>query len=211
MILSQIATYNQINAWSDIIIPLICAIIGGGLTLLGVVFTIKHENEKARQDYSERIRPFIVTEDPMITNKDIGKLKYVVVKNDDKNDNFPNERTYRLLAVLLSNAGEAVFTVDYIRINGQKYNCYHKVSIVPNETVQLCGQPHSGYYLEEVKNITIGVSDRQSKQYEYPFIFEFGKLEQNQSVTDPEHIVIKYIDCSRNLINEGECKKNGNN
>ena len=35
--------------WSDIIIPLIAALIGGGLTLLGVVLTIKSENKKAKK------------------------------------------------------------------------------------------------------------------------------------------------------------------
>ena len=31
--------------WKDIIIPLISALIGGGLTLVGVIITIRHTNK----------------------------------------------------------------------------------------------------------------------------------------------------------------------
>ena len=46
--------------WSDIIIPLIAALIGGGLTLIGVIWTIKAEKKKDKKAYLERIRPFFV-------------------------------------------------------------------------------------------------------------------------------------------------------
>ena len=49
--------------WTDIIIPIIAALIGGGLTLSGVILTIQAEKKKAKKEYLEKIRPFFVIED----------------------------------------------------------------------------------------------------------------------------------------------------
>ena len=39
------------DVFADIIIPLLAAFIGGGMTLFGVKQTIRHENELRQEDY----------------------------------------------------------------------------------------------------------------------------------------------------------------
>lgn len=60
------------QVWTGIIIPLISAAIGGGITMWGVIHTIKNESRKKKEEDLERIRPFLVLEDVMVTNVDFG-------------------------------------------------------------------------------------------------------------------------------------------
>ena len=65
------ATVSDWDVFKDIIIPLVCALFGGLVTFIGIFITIKHENKKSRQEYVDRIRPFVVIESALTTKADI--------------------------------------------------------------------------------------------------------------------------------------------
>ena len=45
---------------NNIIIPIICALIGGGLTLIGVILTIKHETKIRNENKKLEVKPWLV-------------------------------------------------------------------------------------------------------------------------------------------------------
>ena len=49
------------------------AILGGGITLIGVAWTIKDQNEKRREDAKDMVRPLLVSGD--VTDESIGGIK----------------------------------------------------------------------------------------------------------------------------------------
>ena len=52
------------NYFTEILIPLFCAIIGGCVTLLGVKWTIKYEKVQDRENKKLEIKPIFYRIDP---------------------------------------------------------------------------------------------------------------------------------------------------
>ena len=189
--------------WKDIWIPLVCALFSGLVTFLGIFITIKYERKKSRQEYIEKIRPFIVIDSYLTTNADLKQAIDIVVntkaESEEKNE---GATVYRLDSFLLTNCGEAVFTVDYLKINNSSYECIYKTSIKPNDNAQIWLKPIPVFQTDiGVKNIRIGVSDRQSNQYEYELLFEITEKKNQDSLSHlcKESIIIKSVNCSKNL------------
>ena len=44
----------------DIVVPLLSAVIGGALTLLGVIKTLKNENKIIREERNEKSKPVLI-------------------------------------------------------------------------------------------------------------------------------------------------------
>ena len=103
--------------WSDIIIPIIAAFIGGGLILIGVIWTIKAEKKKAKKEYLEKIRPFFVIEDATTIDITQIKVKKIYVNDDSMNDVDPDQIVYHWDSLLISNQSDNVCMISYIKIN----------------------------------------------------------------------------------------------
>jgi len=197
--------------WKDVLIPLICALFSGLVTFLGIFITIKHENKKSRQEYIEKIRPFIVIDSYLTTNADLTKVIDVIVNTEaDREEKLDGTNIYRFDSFLFTNCGEAVFMVDYLRINNRVYKTYNKTSIKPNEYAQLHFFPIPVFQANvNDASIRIGVSDRQSNQYEYKLFFEKSDNTYQDSLTNmcKEKIDVISVDCSQNLYNK-RCRHN---
>ena len=94
---------DSFNIWSNILIPLISSLMGGGLTLIGVVMTINHTNKIRKDDYKENFKPVIRIRNSydnydthskvVASNKTDGKQVYGIFTNTDK-ANFEVEGLY---------------------------------------------------------------------------------------------------------------------
>ena len=192
------------DSWADYIIPLACAILGGLVTYWGIRHTIKHESALQRHDYIERIRPFIIIDDYIGTNNRPNKD---ILLLDDSESGKEKTMVYRLRSFVAVNAGDAAFIINYIAINGEKFNCIGVTPIRENECVQIKGYPLSAYIINgDVKSIVLGVSDRQSNQYEYALSFDIDK-EQNDNKIFDRIIIVKSIDCGINLADTNKKKR----
>ena len=208
------ASVSDWDVIKDIIIPLVCALFGGLVTFIGIFITIKHENKKSRQDYTDRIRPFIVIESALTTKADLKQTIDVVVHTNAENEEEKEGASvYRFQPFLFTNCGEAVFIVDYLAINNRHYECIHKTPIKPSETAQMRFYPERIIQTDGiVKSIHVGVSDRRSNKYEYELLFEVGNNKADDSLKKicKEYITIKSIDCRKNLNKRTSKKKKPN-
>lgn len=67
-------TCDQITG---VVVPLVSAFIGGLITFLGVLLTIKAENKKSSKEYLEKIRPFFVVEPPLTMDTEKNPKKHL--------------------------------------------------------------------------------------------------------------------------------------
>lgn len=193
------------DLWKDILIPLICALFSGLVTIIGIYMTIRHENKKSKQEYLEKIRPFIVIDSYMTTRADLAKVTDVVVNTEaDSEEKTDGINIYRFDSFLFTNCGEAVFSVDYLKINERKYKCVYRTSIKPSDYAQLRFIPIPVFQSNiNDDSLRIGVSDRMTNQYEYKLLFEKAEntYQDGLSKMCKEVINVKSVDCNQNLYN----------
>lgn len=192
----------NINIITDIIIPLISALVGGGTTLLGVIFTIKAENKKSKKEYFEKIRPFFVVETIDGLNVDKAKIKKIWITDDSEKDVAEGQVIYHWNYLLLSNMSESVCMISYIKINDEKYASFDNVPIKPGDFCEIKGAPLSMFSRKSIDNISIGFLDKNFNLYEYRIFFEIK--EHTNDVEGSKkycHKTIEFslIDCRTNL------------
>ena len=71
---------QNFNMWLDVVLPIGCALISGGLTVLGVLLTIKHENKKNKETIRLSNKPIFYRIDPQQEFNLILILKKMVLK-----------------------------------------------------------------------------------------------------------------------------------
>lgn len=187
MINTNICNYDL---FKDIIIPIVSAVFGGVITMIGVILTIRSENKKGHNEYIERIRPFLTIEtQSSIKSLDLSKIKKVMIY-DDCNKNTDNSSiAYHLVDLLLTNISDYVCFIDYLKINEETYKVFEHIPIKANETVYIEGFPQSFYLKKELKSVSVGVSDRLSNCYEYELSFE----EQDDENHFKEDVICKKL------------------
>lgn len=193
----------------EIVVPLVAALLGGGLTLSGVLITIIHENRKAKKEYLERIRPYFVVESK--SKPDICKKEFIpLYVTDDSEDDHHNKTIYHWKSLLLTNVSENVCIINYVRIDDKQYNVFEKHPLKAGESCELRGWPLSCYIRDsQIKSISLGILDRQFNQYEYELSFETKATEKNktQNVNKQNDFVFLVMDCSKNLFCRRNAKK----
>ncbi|MDY4592417.1 MAG: hypothetical protein SO434_03335 [Eubacteriales bacterium] len=97
----------------SIIIPIISAIIGGGLTLVGVIITIKHSDKINKKEYIEKFQPVLRAHSDY-DDYDYKHTKIVRIENDSENKE-------KQIFGIFSNTDKANVELDSILIND---NCY---------------------------------------------------------------------------------------
>lgn len=100
------------NVVKDIIIPLVAALIGGGLTLIGVLVTIRHENKKRCEEKILSNKPYIYLINPL-QKYDDNAIDYVLT-NDEVNSNKRD-------GFILKNTDNAILIIESLVIDGIEY------------------------------------------------------------------------------------------
>ena len=163
-----------------------------------------HGNKKAKEDYLERIRPYLAVESVQdIVKKEKEFISVFMV--DDSEEESEINTVYHWNSLVLSNVSESVCIINYAKINGRRYDVYERNPLKTGEVCEIRGYPLS-YYLcdSKIENISIGVLDRQFNQYEYKVSFEITDYEEKQKRfpnREEKNIVFRIMDCSNNLYN----------
>ena len=191
--------------WADILIPLIAALIGGGLTLLGVVLTIKWEKRKDKEEYLERIRPFFVLENAYAPDINQMKIKHIYAEDNSMDDVKPDQIVFHWSGLLLSNQSESVCMLSYIKVNGIKYASFGNIPIKSGDYCEIRGFPLSVFIRKTIDDISIGFLDKFFNLYEYKVEFDIGEFQdENEKIKKRcnKTIMFSLIDCSTNLANK---------
>lgn len=199
----------------DIFIPLVSACIGGGLTLLGVLLTLRYESKKGEIEYRERIRPFLVVESLFTADIDVDKIKQIAVSDDSDGDLSDDDILFQIDDLLLTNVSDYVCIIEYIKIGEISYKPLNtvKLAIKPNESVAIVGYPASWYYRKEMPQVVIGLLDRRFNRYEYSLAFSIANAKKDHRMEEIlgsrafKTVCFESIDCSKNLYTDDKRDK----
>jgi hypothetical protein len=151
------------NCIRDIIVPLVCAIIGGGLTLVGVVWTIRHENKIRREEF-ERVKPVLISHAGIQNGEN--KLTNFMLYDDDYDDRG-------CINVIMKNTDKGLAYIDRVETHSENS---HKV-YMPKECIIIDKEICFELILNNIKNeslqrIDIHYRDIYDNEYSYEGILE---------------------------------------
>lgn len=200
------------------IMGVLAGLIGGVLTLTGVAWTIKRQDEIKKEEEKRKIKPYIVLVKETFNKTDVKKLCFASIDGYGK---IGEDKTYILdERFLIKNVGVAACVLAYIKINGKKQNCVMQ-SLVVNENALVCCVHKKNLIKiteDRLLEIKLGIYDVNYNLYEYNVVFrtslhpfkyesinESEKIYFIKSDNDTFYskgIAVDYIDCSSDSIKE---------
>ena len=159
---------NKYVIIKDIIIPTICAIIGGAFTFIGVKLTIKHEKEKEEEEKILTNKPLFWRINSMQEYDYKSSTVYALEAKDEKDIALNDSDS---IGGIFKNTDNAIFVIKYVLINNKKYFPINRDVVDKNQIFNLYIKMKEKY--KENSNITLVVTDILNNEYEY-------KLELNE-------------------------------
>lgn len=104
---------ENFNVWLDIVLPIGCALISGGLTVLGVLLTIRHENKKNKETIKLSKKPIFYRIDPQ-QEFDFKGAHYFQFNFHSKKDGTEIEGIFK-------NTDNSILILDKVVANGKEY------------------------------------------------------------------------------------------
>ncbi len=156
---------------TNIIMPIVSALIGGGLTLIGVLITIKSENKKRKEEIRIANKPLFYVIDPHQDYDYKNAVDFAFYQNDSKK----NEGFFTLI---FKNTDKAILILDYIEINGIKY--YSKYGNVVDKSVvfNIYIYADKNTFKKSNNEIIFSIKDSLNNNYKYNLEYtdENGKI-----------------------------------
>ena len=108
------STIGLYDVFIDIIIPLLSALIGGFVTMLGVILTIKHEQKKAAEERKQDAKPWLFSMDDK-ENFDCTKANDIILMADATLEGRPG------LCILIKNTDNGVGIIEKLQTKNNTY------------------------------------------------------------------------------------------
>lgn len=135
------ATISCYDVWVDIIIPLLSAVLGGAITMWGVVHTIKHEQKNSEEQTRLSVKPWLFSVDDDGTS-DTRNANFYLMQAEEylSNDSC--------LSFLIRNTDNGVAILEKFQTKNNTYTpyvgkildkntvTYLQVRIAPEETLE---------------------------------------------------------------------------
>ena len=147
---------NYIIAY--IIIPIISSLIGGGLTLIGVLMTIKFENKKRKDEIKMAIKPLFYLINPL-QDYDYRHVSYYEFDNNYEDNN-------KHIEIIFKNTDNAILVFDNISVNGKKYYSQNGNIVDKNTTFNVSLSFSKDVIINE-SEIIFTVKDSLNNNYKY--------------------------------------------
>ena len=195
------------NTLVDIWIPIISAVIGGLLTLSGVIITILWQSHKDHIEKESMIKPFIIVEPPLLSPN---TSKIIYFQNSFVNDN-PEQSVIFWNSLVITNCSNNPCILRYVTINDQVNKLLEPTPFKFNETIELIPYGLDVFPLENITEISLGLYDSAFNSYEYKLIFSINTPNEmiNEKLKQYTQKVIefKYIDCNSPKLSERKQKQ----
>lgn len=162
------------NVWLDVVLPIGCALISGGLTVLGVLLTIKHENKKNKETIRLSNKPIFYRIDPQ-QEFDYKNAHYFQF-------NFNSQSKGTEIEGIFKNTDNSILILDKVIVGNEEYYPSFGKVVDKNVTFYLYV-----YLNENIKNddeVNIIVKDVLNNEYQYRIEFENNKDSNIASVTN---------------------------
>lgn len=209
---------EKYGSLQSIVTTIVAAVYGGMLTLTGVAWTIKRQDEIKKEEEKRKIKPYIVLTNDIYNLSDIKKFGFACSEGYGK---IGEEKTYILSSLFqIKNVGRSACVLAYIKINGKKQNSLMQSLVVGEKALIKSFHQENIVKISEddLSSIKIGIYDIDYNLYEYDVLFSIGmKTCSLGYVLDKEKqyyidngnepiycktINIKYIDCSSASLKE---------
>ena len=148
-----------------IVIPIISACIGGGLTLIGVLLTMKYENKKRKEEIKAANKPLFYVIDPMqqYDNKNSSDFDFV-------NEEIGTSRSF--ITIILKNTDKTILVLDYISINSIKYYPKNGNIVDKNTIFNVYIHIPTGEKVDYNSNIVFSIKDSVGNNYKYKLSYK---------------------------------------
>lgn len=146
------------NNLKQIIIPILSAVYGGLLTLVGVAWTIKKSDKDRKEEEKQKAKPYLKNYLRSYQQDQDVKIEFIDFNRDDK-------LTAQGFILYLHNISKSILFVSDIIIQGNSFPI-HNVVLEGDGKIEL----HIGYYAEKIstlKNIQIIGHDILNNYYSY--------------------------------------------
>lgn len=151
-----------------VVMPIVSALIGGGLTLVGVLFTMKFEAQKIKEERKATNKPLFYVIDPMQQYDN----------NNSGNFDFVNEKigtSHGFITIIFKNTDKTILVLDYISINNVKYYSKNGNIVDKNTVFNTYVHIPSGEKVDYTSNIVFSIKDSIGNNYKYKLSYKDKK------------------------------------
>ena len=152
------------------------AILGGAITLGGVAWTIRRQDEIKNEEEKKKYRPFILQISD--ANEDIHGFPIEIKRIEKFNEafnNYQNHHQYKVPDILLKNTNNTDFLMYGIKINDDIYKFDTKAYIEKDKIFGIVLHPNILTISNELKGMSIVVEDLLGNMYKIPMKLEIEK------------------------------------
>ena len=157
---------------TDIVVPVCSALLGGGLTLLGVYLTIRKQDKKDSEAKKLSVRPWIFSCESEYSPS--GHAECIMVSDADSSS--------ARIAGNIKNTDNGILILDYVKSENVIYKPNNSNFVVEkNKKIELLVFLKDG--VETLKDLYLYIKDVYGNQYRYELIldgtcFTLGKCEE---------------------------------
>ena len=155
---------SDINIY--IIVPILAAIISGGLTVWGVILTIKEDNKIRKEDIRIQNEPLFYILDP---NQDYDST------NIKEFDFKAIEEATGYIQILIKNTDKTPFVLEYVSINNKVYLPQNGTVVDKNDIFYLNVHTNDNLMANKVNKAYIAIKDVLNIEYKYKLIYSKEK------------------------------------
>ncbi len=149
-----------------VIIPLVSSVIGGGLTVWGVILTIKEDSRIRKEDIRIQNEPLFYILDP---NQDYDNT------NIKEYDFKSIEEAKGYIQILFKNTDKTPFVLEYININGKTYLPQNGTVVDKNDIFFVNVHTNDNLMSNKNNNAYMAIKDVLNIEYKYKLIYSKEK------------------------------------
>ena len=169
----------------EIIIPIIAAVYGGLLTLVGVAWTIKKSDNDRKQAEEQRVKPLVFICNPQMTSINKEELMKGVLLSKRNIGSLKNAEANKVAFILpqivISNSDYSHVVIRGFRINDE-YHLYDHGQVLPKNKTFSLQNDFRFDYSNEIEYVAILLQDMLENLYELELNFSINKKDKNKTI-----------------------------
>lgn len=162
----------------NILIPIISAVYGGVITLVGVALTIKKSDKDRKEDEIKKSRPLVFIVDPKTISVEREKpVNRILYSNNNKGTLSPADKRnkyYAMPLIAISNADYSHSVIIGFRINDD-YHIYDVGQVLPKDTLMVLRNDFEFNYQKEIQYVSLLIKDMLDNVYELELKIEIQR------------------------------------
>lgn len=162
----------------NIIIPIVSAVYGGLLTLVGVAWTIRKSDSDRKQEEEQKAKPLVFVCDPKSTSVRSEDLIRGILHSDNTNGTLKkapgNKTAYTLPQILIDNSDYSHVIIRGFRVNDD-FHLYDYGQVLPKDEVIYLKSDFRFEYTDEIIYVSIILQDMLENLHELILNFSIVK------------------------------------